>query len=81
MIARQNSAQLNRQDGLQQDCEKDETLEVHRHFIEKKLKDTNNEWRGPADWDADMHANFEKEDRISGDKAYEIAIELGMNSS
>lgn len=82
MIARQNSAQLNRKDELQQDYEKDETLKVrHRQFIEKKLKDANNEWRGPADWDADMNDNFQERDRISGGKAYEIALELGMNSS
>ena len=83
MIARQNSAQLNRKDELQQDCKKDDaTLKVrHRQFIEKKLKDANNEWRGPAEWDADMHDNFQERDRISGGKAYEIALELGMNSS
>ena len=33
-------------------------------------------WRGPAEWDADMHDNFKEGDRI-----LKIAIELGMNSS
>ena len=54
--------------------------EHHRNHILDKVAQLKieNKWMGEKDWETDINAIFKEGDRITGKRAYEIALECGM---
>ena len=83
MVLNQNSGQLSQEEQRRRHCEKhgkNFTEVYHRKHILKKVAQLKIEdkWMGEKDWENDINAIFKEGDRITGKRAYEIALECGM---